>query len=195
MASLHRIPRPLRGLAAVERCHARDDRAVELLTQALELAPEDVETLVALGDAHLARGRIDDAERWARAALEAAPEHAGALALMGHVLLRRGDVSGAREHAVWAIRTDVSDPDSLTLLAAITARELAPRPLAPGELGARGARSERDARPPRRGCGPRTIRCVDDPSRGCSPRRERPPRVVGSGHVEHSRRAGLIRCR
>ncbi|XXY40856.1 hypothetical protein WMF04_09465 [Sorangium sp. So ce260] len=40
-------PAPLRGLAAVERYPDRDDRAVEFLTQALELAPEDVETLVA----------------------------------------------------------------------------------------------------------------------------------------------------
>lgn len=42
---------------------------------------------------------------------------------MRHVLLRRGDVSGAREHAVWALRTDGSDPDALRLLAVIKARE------------------------------------------------------------------------
>ncbi|MGK3965822.1 hypothetical protein WMF38_16790 [Sorangium sp. So ce118] len=32
-------------------------------------------------------------------------------------------MSGAREHAVWALRTDVSDPDTLRLLAVIKARE------------------------------------------------------------------------
>ncbi|WP_437292287.1 tetratricopeptide repeat protein [Sorangium sp. So ce406] len=83
------------------------------MTQALALTLEDVATLVALGDAHLARGRVDDAERWARAALEAEPEHPDALVLMRHLLLRRGDVSGAREHAVWAVRTEVSNPDAL----------------------------------------------------------------------------------
>ncbi|MGK3991099.1 tetratricopeptide repeat protein [Sorangium sp. So ce136] len=72
---------------------------------------------------HLARGRVDDAGRWARAALEAEPEHADALVLLGHVLLRRGDASGAREHAARALRTDVSAPDALRLLAAIKARE------------------------------------------------------------------------
>ncbi|KYF87529.1 hypothetical protein BE20_25800 [Sorangium cellulosum] len=101
----------------------RDDPVVEFLTQALALAPEDVETLVALGDAHHTRGRVDDAERWARAALEAASEHADALVLLGHVLLRRGHVRGAREHAVWAFRTEVTDPDAPRLLAAIKARE------------------------------------------------------------------------
>ncbi|WP_437637698.1 tetratricopeptide repeat protein [Sorangium sp. So ce854] len=84
------------SLAAVEPYPDRDDRAVEFLTRAPELAPEGVETLVSLGDAHLALGRVDDAERWARAALEAEPEHADALVLMGHVLPRRGDVTGAR---------------------------------------------------------------------------------------------------
>ncbi|WP_438021486.1 tetratricopeptide repeat protein [Sorangium sp. So ce315] len=74
---------PLRSLVAVERYPGRGDRTVEFLTQALELAPEDVETLVALGEAHLARDRVDDAERWTRAALEAEPEHADALILMG----------------------------------------------------------------------------------------------------------------
>ncbi|WP_437571891.1 tetratricopeptide repeat protein [Sorangium sp. So ce542] len=69
------------------------------------------------GDALLARSRVDDAKRWVRAALEAEPEHADALVLLGHVLLRRGDVSGAREHAVWALRTDGSDPDALRRLA------------------------------------------------------------------------------
>ncbi|WP_437624987.1 tetratricopeptide repeat protein [Sorangium sp. So ce1151] len=66
------------------------------------MAPEDVETLVALAAAHLARGRVDDAERWARAALEAKPEHADALVLVRHVLLRRGDMSGARARGLSA---------------------------------------------------------------------------------------------
>ncbi|KYG06563.1 hypothetical protein BE21_34065 [Sorangium cellulosum] len=47
-------PALLRGLAAVERYPDRDDPAVARLIQARELAPEDVATLVALGDAHLA---------------------------------------------------------------------------------------------------------------------------------------------
>ncbi|WP_437735798.1 hypothetical protein [Sorangium sp. So ce1335] len=74
-------PAPLRGLAAVERYPDRDDRVVEFLTQALELAPEDVATHVALGDVHLALVRVDDAARWARASLEAEPEHTDALVL------------------------------------------------------------------------------------------------------------------
>ena len=136
--------------------------------------------LVALGDAHLARGRVDNAERWMRAALEAKPEHADALVLLllGRVLLPARDVSGAREHAVWALRTDVSAPEPLRLLAVIKAREslllglwfrvssvlagLGPSAMLvllalAADLAADGA--------------PGPSRCVDGPSRGRSPRR------------------------
>jgi Flp pilus assembly protein TadD len=116
-------PAPLRGLAAVETFFDREDRAVEILEKALELDPEDVDTLSALGTAHLSRGRLDEAERHARAALEIEPEHADSLVLMGFVLLKRGDIQGAREHAVWALRGAAGETDALRLLVAIKARE------------------------------------------------------------------------
>ncbi|XXY46877.1 hypothetical protein WME91_43440 [Sorangium sp. So ce269] len=99
-----------------------DDRAVELLTQALD-RPRRTSRRSSPSATRTSRAAASTTPSAGRAALKAEPEHADALILIGDVLLRRGDASGAREHAVWAIRTDVRDPDALRLLAAIKARE------------------------------------------------------------------------
>jgi tetratricopeptide (TPR) repeat protein len=93
------------------------------LRRALELEPQSVDTHVALGNAHRARGRDREAETHARAALAIESEHLDALVLMGRVLLAKGDAEGAREHVVWALRINANDDGAVHLLASVKARE------------------------------------------------------------------------
>lgn len=114
---------PLRGLATVAAFFDDDRGARELLDKALALDPADTHTLVDLAELDLDRGRLAEAEKWAKSALEIQSEHRRALVIMGHVLLRRGDLVAAREHATWALRVDPTDSGALRLFAAIKARE------------------------------------------------------------------------
>src|SRR5205085_365238 len=111
-----------RTLAEIYGFTRRKDEQLRALEKALELDPEEPETLADLGRWHLNHGDLDRAERMAREALELSPEHGEALVLMGHALLRRGDVQAARDHAVWALRNDPGSRAALHLLASIKAR-------------------------------------------------------------------------
>jgi tetratricopeptide (TPR) repeat protein len=102
---------------------ANEAQADEHLGKALDLAPDNPDTLVALGKRALARRKPDDAYRFARAALQAESEHVDGLVLMGQIALRRGDVGTAHDHAIWALRNTSTDPGALALLAGIKARQ------------------------------------------------------------------------
>ncbi|MDO9020856.1 MAG: tetratricopeptide repeat protein [Deltaproteobacteria bacterium] len=118
-----RAPAPLRGLAAVAAFDDDDAPALDLLREALALAPDDVETLVDVARLHLTRNRLDEAARFAERALAVEPQHRAALCGKGFALLHRGDVAGAREHAARALRRDPTHLDAIRLLAAVKARE------------------------------------------------------------------------
>jgi tetratricopeptide (TPR) repeat protein len=61
--------------AAEANLEARDfEGAIDFLTRANQLRPDDYKTLVRLGHANSAAGRFDIAERWFRAALAKKPE-------------------------------------------------------------------------------------------------------------------------
>jgi tetratricopeptide (TPR) repeat protein len=61
--------------AAEANLEARDfEGAIDFLTRANQLRPDDYKTLVRLGHANSAAGRFDIAERWFRAALAVKPE-------------------------------------------------------------------------------------------------------------------------
>jgi len=112
-----------RSLAQLHELTGRRATMLPLLERALELDPEDPETLADLGEWYLERGDLVQAARWARTALELEPEHPAALVLMGNVLLRNGAVTEAREHAVWALRNDPAHGGALRLMASIKARQ------------------------------------------------------------------------
>lgn len=56
----------------------RWDQAVEFLTRANRLRPDDYPTIVRLGHAHSASGRFDEAERWFKSALAQKPDDGNA---------------------------------------------------------------------------------------------------------------------
>jgi tetratricopeptide (TPR) repeat protein len=117
------VPGPLRGLAAVARFYDDEEKALDLLRQALKLDPDDVDTLVAIAELHLHSGHYDDAERSVDDALKAAPEHRAALVVKGFVCLHKGDTARAREQVIWALRQDANDLGAIRLLAAVKSRE------------------------------------------------------------------------
>ncbi len=90
--------------------------------KALGMDPQDMETLVDLGEWRLRRGDLAAAAERAAQALQAEPEGPGALVLMGNVLLREGRIDEAREHAAWALRQRPNSRGALFLIAAIKAR-------------------------------------------------------------------------
>lgn len=115
-------PANLRLMAELRR---RDDprTAVPLLERAREIDPDDVFTLVDLGEVLLQLGDSSRADALAQAALGHAPELVSAHVLAGRVALQRGDADTAREHVGAALRADPGDQGALWLLTALKARE------------------------------------------------------------------------
>jgi tetratricopeptide (TPR) repeat protein len=113
----------LRLAAAV--AEARHDRATArtLLERALALDPEDVHTLVALGDLLVEEGRTEDAARCLDHAVAREPENASALAARAAAWLRSGDAEKAREMVLSALRIDATNRRALTVLAGVKARK------------------------------------------------------------------------
>ncbi len=74
------------------------------LERALEAAPGHAVLLEALGQLHLAEGRVADAARVADDLLQRHPGSAGPIKLMGEVLLRQGRPKDAIEHFLEADR-------------------------------------------------------------------------------------------
>jgi tetratricopeptide (TPR) repeat protein len=101
----------------------RDRRDEELLSRALELAPDDPDVLVAAANDRFDRRELDEAEAFAREALEEDPEHVDALVAMGWIRLAQGDVADAHEHVRMAMHGDPNDDGALRLLGAIKARK------------------------------------------------------------------------
>ncbi len=116
------VPEYYRLLATLYSLTNRSQQVLPLLEKALEIDPEDTDTLVAYGEYYLEQGDLAQAEQWAFDALQMEPEHSDALILMGHVLLQKGDIEQAREHALWALRQDPDNPKVLHLMTAIKAR-------------------------------------------------------------------------
>jgi tetratricopeptide (TPR) repeat protein len=112
-----------RLMADLEELQNRLSEARTLLDKALELDPEDEETLADLGAHHLFAGDRQQAEAYTSNALQLSPGHAGALVTMGHLLLLKGRTDEAREHAVWVLREQAGHVGALHLLAAAKARQ------------------------------------------------------------------------
>lgn len=116
------LPGTLRILSSLRLMQRRRPEAKALLEQALAEDPTDPDTLSQLGEVLRLEGRLSEAERTARESLEHAPEHQASLVLMGRILLQRGQVEQARDHAIWALRQNPSDVDTLHFLAEVKAR-------------------------------------------------------------------------
>lgn len=101
----------------------RRHEASSWLERALELDPEDADTLAALGDHHLDRGDLARGEGFLRQALEIDPDNEAAVLGMGRLCLRRGETALAREHASQVLRERPDSVPGLYLMAAIKARQ------------------------------------------------------------------------
>jgi tetratricopeptide (TPR) repeat protein len=88
-AALARKALQWRGFTRGQR--GEQDGAVADLTRALELGPKDAWTLVARAKAHLAAGRIDDAELDLFAAHDVEPDDPDAEAQLGYLCAVRGE--------------------------------------------------------------------------------------------------------
>ncbi|MBL9104167.1 MAG: tetratricopeptide repeat protein [Myxococcales bacterium] len=115
-------PANLRLMAELRR---RDDprAALPLLERAREIDPDDVYTLVDLGEVTLQLGDASRADALAQAALGHAPELVAAHVLAGRIALQRGDARTTREHVGAALRADPGDQGALWLLTGLKARE------------------------------------------------------------------------
>lgn len=82
---------------AYQRAGRDDEAMVEFLMASL-LGFEDAEMLSAMGQIHLADGRLDQAEALARRALALNADHAQARYVLGTTLLRLGRADEAAEH-------------------------------------------------------------------------------------------------
>lgn len=116
---LARTPRGATPTVWARLCNARtflvwnrSSRAFEELEAALALEPQNVDALLALGDAHRLRADVPNAEQAYRRAAEAAPARAEAHLGLGRLYA----AAGRRDEAVAALRRavaiDASDPDS-----------------------------------------------------------------------------------
>ena len=115
--------RLLASILEVQGTRKGKAHAHALLEKALELAPDDANTLAALGSYHLQRGKLEQALHFARETLQTIPEHIDGLVLMGGIALRTGDTTTARDHALWALRSNATHRGALHLMAGIKARE------------------------------------------------------------------------
>ena len=93
-------PRPVE--AAIDCSHA-NVHDVAGLERCLELRPDDIETMIELGDVYGQAGRWDGAEAMYRRALAVDPEDGDIRVRLGDILLRNGDAAGARREAAAAL--------------------------------------------------------------------------------------------
>ncbi len=101
----------------------RQDARLAALDKALEMDPEDPETLSDLAECWLERNDLERAEALSDEALRLAPESPDAHTAKGRLCLRRDRVEEAREHALQALRADPGDLGALQLIAAVKARK------------------------------------------------------------------------
>lgn len=88
-------PAPYRNLAVVYRAREEPANALTCLEAALELEPDSVDTLVPLGEALIALGRLDDAVPVIEKAHGRAPESVPVLIALGGLHTLRGDLPKA----------------------------------------------------------------------------------------------------
>jgi len=122
---LHRNPvEPMyyRKLAAIHGIKGARKLILPLLEKALELAPDDPETLAEISESYLHHD-LAQAEHFAQRALECAPDHVDALVAMGHVKLKQKRYSEAKEHVIWALSNDPESLSALYLLMAIKTKQ------------------------------------------------------------------------
>jgi tetratricopeptide (TPR) repeat protein len=104
-------PGVLRGIAQTYRFEEKNDKALEVFRQALELDPDDVATLKLVVNVLLAEGRNAEAEPYlARLPAEEKLDAASRLN-MGIELYNGGDLDGALQHFDQAIADFPEDPD------------------------------------------------------------------------------------
>lgn len=82
-------------LAVLARLAGRWQEAEETLTHVLEMRPEDLSTLIRLGEAQLELGQLDEAQRTYEQVIQVAPYVAAGYAGRGRVAYARGDYEQA----------------------------------------------------------------------------------------------------
>lgn len=90
----------------------RYDQAIEYLTKANQLRPDDFQTVVNLGLVNLDAGKYEAAEKWYRAALLKQPQEVAVLAGLAAATLGKGDAKAA-EQAI--AKLEQVDPNSQDL--------------------------------------------------------------------------------
>jgi tetratricopeptide (TPR) repeat protein len=100
------LPRALRRLGNLGGVEGRVAEAVEALTAAVELDPQDIDLQVDLATTWLRKPDLVRARAIADRAVESFPLHVRARALRGKIRLLEGDVAGALEDLVVAHRAE-----------------------------------------------------------------------------------------
>ena len=104
-----------RNLATLYNLKGERKKILSPLEKALELDPENPETLAALSEYYV-RQDLPRAEAYAHSALQISPDNVDALIAMGHVFLEKKQYPDAKEHAIWALRNDPDNSSAIYLL-------------------------------------------------------------------------------
>ncbi len=94
----------------------RLDEALDLVTRAVEVEPENPAYLDSLGWVHYRLGSFDQAEFWLRRAIELNEDDGTLLAHLGEVLVANGEVEEGRRYLRLALDQGCEDPDHVRSL-------------------------------------------------------------------------------
>jgi len=94
----------------------RLEEALDLVTRAVEVEPENPAYLDSLGWVHYRLGAIDQAEFWLRRAIELNEDDGTLLAHLGEVLVANGEVEEGRRYLRLALDQGCEDPDHVRSL-------------------------------------------------------------------------------
>jgi len=92
------------------------DEAMELISRAVELEPDNSSYLDSLGWVHYRLGDLDQAEYWLRRAVEIGGDEGTVLAHLGEVLMRQGKDEEARGLLLEALSLGCEDPEHVRQL-------------------------------------------------------------------------------
>lgn len=121
-AGLHEgwwVPRKL--VAMTWLAEGRADRAMPILTEVVELAPDDVDTLFRLASLEDGQGRRNQAEQRMARIVSLDPGHVQARGFLARAALRRGESAKVIEHCLAVLAVQADDTSSMTLLAWVLA--------------------------------------------------------------------------
>lgn len=94
----------------------RLEEALDLISRAVEVDPENPAYLDSLGWVHYRLGAIDQAEFWLRRAIELSEEDGTLLAHLGEILVANGEVEEGRRYLRLALDLGCEDPDHVRSL-------------------------------------------------------------------------------